>query len=105
MNYFLFLNREGKLFTKQFVGAATLAGLAEAFMVSMVVSASDFMRTQQLPLPYILQFVLCLLAYFFCRKSILDHGAGVIEELIGDLRKRVTAKLSNTDLRELEKIG
>src|SRR5689334_19491506 len=82
-----------------------LAGVAESYMMSRLVSAAEIMRTQQLPLFLAIQFVICLLIFFVCRKYLLDHGAAIIEQRVGELRTRVTERISSTEFSEFAKIG
>ena len=100
------LLRDTDLFTPHFVRLAVLAGLANAgvlAIVNMAVQTSSGGVSSQLR--SLLLFCVTITIYGYSQKRLMVDTCERVEELIGDLRRRLLEAVRNSELHQIERIG
>jgi len=105
MKFFQFLKRESeKPLLKLFLLTA-LSGLASAGVLAIINLAAKNVSKDSFNISYILMFASTVGIFVTSQKFILTNGILVIEEILNNIRLRLSDKIRRTDLLNIEQIG
>jgi len=105
MNFFQFLRKESNkpLFKLFFITA--LSGLSSAGVLALINLASKNVSKNSIEFSYLLMFAVTVAIYSTSQKYILTTGISMIEEIMNNIRLRLSDKIRKTDLLNIEEIG
>jgi putative ATP-binding cassette transporter len=105
MKFYQFLkNESGKPLLKLFLLTA-LSGLASAGVLAIINLAAKNASKDSFNISYILMFASVVGIFVTSQKFILTNGILVIEEILNNIRLRLSDKIRRTDLLNIEQIG
>ena len=105
MKFYQFLkNESGKPLLKLFLLTA-LSGLASAGVLAIINLAAKNVSKDSFNISYILMFASVVGIFVTSQKFILTNGILVIEEILNNIRLRLSDKIRRTDLLNIEQIG
>ncbi|MGE5363181.1 MAG: cyclic peptide export ABC transporter [Bacteroidota bacterium] len=105
MKFFEFLKNEyNKPLTKLLLLTA-LSGLSSAGVLAVINVAANNVSKNSVNISYLLMFIAIVGIFITSQKYILTTGITIIEEIIHNIRLRLSDKIRRTDLLNIEKIG
>ena len=105
MKFYQFLKKESdKPLFKLFLLTA-LSGLASAGVLAIINMAAANVSKDSFNISYILMFASSVGIFVTSQKFILTSGIKVIEEILNNIRLRLSDKIRRTDLLNIEQIG
>ena len=105
MEFLRFLRKESSDVWQRLVVVAFLAGVANAVLVSVILSAAGNVSPGDMQFYSLCLFALCFVSYVACRYFVMVQSAILSERIVCKLRLRMIEKIRNADLLCFEKIG
>ncbi|MFH0733030.1 MAG: cyclic peptide export ABC transporter [bacterium] len=105
MKFLQFLKKESdKPLLKLFLLTA-ISGIASAGVLAVINLAAKNVSSKSINISYILLFVSTVGIFVVSQKFILTEGIFIIEEILNNIRLRLSDKIRRTDLYNIEQIG
>ncbi|MCX6149600.1 MAG: cyclic peptide export ABC transporter [Ignavibacteriales bacterium] len=105
MKFFEFLKKESnKPLLKLFLLTA-VSGLSSAGVLAIINLAAKNVSSKSINISYVLMFVSTVGIFVTSQKYILTSGIIIIEEILNNIRLRLSDKIRRTDLLNIEQIG
>jgi putative pyoverdin transport system ATP-binding/permease protein len=105
MNVIEFVKKESTKPLRSTIVMATVAGLANAMVLTIINSASKKISADEASTQQLIMFVIVIVLYVFAQKVNMANGMAFIEDIIHNIRTRLADKVRRTDLLMLEQIG
>lgn len=105
LNFLRFLKteRSGPLYNIPILAA--MAGIANAVLLAIINAAVKSASGDDLNFPHMLMFFTTIAIFILCQRRMLHKSNTAIEEVIANIRIRLSDKIRKTDLLSLENIG
>ena len=102
---FTFLKKEGDtLFWKQIAILATISGIANASLLSIINAAAALVEDEEIHYRYFLLYITLFIIFFMAKKNALKKVTKKIELIISDIRNRISDKLISSELSTIESL-
>jgi putative ATP-binding cassette transporter len=105
MNFYQFLKKESEKPLLKLFLLTGLSGLSSAGVLAIINLASKNISKDSINISYILMFASAVGIIVTSQKFILTTGISLIEEILNNIRLRLSDKIRRTDLLNIEKIG
>lgn len=104
-----FLDREGKYPRTRLIIFSLLGGLSNCLLLAVINHGAgqvgEFSSAEDMPFFYIALFSVCLAIFIYTKKYALDRAAVLVEDVLRNVRMRITDKIRHTELRFIEDAG
>ncbi|MGE5458643.1 MAG: hypothetical protein ACM3RX_09850, partial [Methanococcaceae archaeon] len=105
MNFFQFLKKESDKPLLKLMLLTALSGLSSAGVLAIINLAAKNISKESINISYVLMFVSTVGIFVTSQKYILTSGIIIIEEILNNIRLRLSDKIRRTDLYNIEQIG
>ena len=105
MKFFQFLKKESEKPLLKLFLLTGLSGLASAGVLAIINLAAKNVSKDSFNISYILMFASAVGIFVTSQKFILTNGILIIEEILNNIRLRLSDKIRRTDLLNIEQIG
>jgi putative ATP-binding cassette transporter len=100
-----FIKKESTTPLRSILVMATIAGLSNAMVLTIINSASKKVSADEESTRQLIMFVIVIALYVVAQKYNMANGMAFIEEIIHNFRARLSDKVRRADLLKLERIG
>jgi putative ATP-binding cassette transporter len=105
INFFTFLKKESRGPLYNIPVLAAVAGIANAILLAIINSAVRRSPGDEIDFPFMMMFFLAYAIYVLCQRRMLHKSNAMLEEIINNIRIRLSDKIRKADLLGLEDIG
>ncbi len=105
MNVVGFIKKESTKPVRSILVMATVAGLANAMVLTIINAASKKISADEESTRQLIMFIIVIVLYVIAQKYNMTNGMAFIEDIIHNIRTRVADKVRRADLLKLEQIG
>lgn len=99
------LRKESKKPIEKLLLISAISGLSSTASLALINNAAQNTKTDSISVSQVLMFLAVLGIFAFSFKYILIEGINIIEEILNNIRSRISDKIRRTDLQNVESIG
>lgn len=99
------LRKESKKPIDKLLLISAVSGLSSTASLALINNAAQNTKTDDISVSQVLMFLAVLGIFAFSFKYILIEGINIIEEILNNIRARISDKIRRTDLQNVESIG
>lgn len=99
------LRKESKKPLDKLLLISAVSGLSSTASLALINNAAQNTKTDDISVSQVLMFLAVLGIFAFSFKYILIEGINIIEEILNNIRARISDKIRRTDLQNVESIG
>ena len=99
------LRKESKKPLDKLLLISAVSGLSSTASLALINSAAQKTETDSISISHVFMFLAVLGIFSFSFKYILIEGINIIEEILNNIRTRISDKIRRTDLQNVELIG
>lgn len=99
------LRKESKKSIEKLLLITAISGLSSTASLALINNAAQNTNTDNISVSQVLMFLAVLGIFSFSFKYILIEGINIIEEILHNIRSRLSDKIRRTDLQNVESIG
>ena len=105
MTIFHFLRKESDKPLRKLILLTALSGMSSAGVLAVINLAAQSKTPNTINISYILMFVAVVGIFITSQKFILVEGVTIVEDILNNVRIRLSDKIRRTDLLNVEQIG
>ncbi len=105
MTIFHFLKKESDRPLRKLILLTALSGMSSAGVLAVINLAAQSKTPNTINISYILMFVAVVGIFITSQKFILVEGVTIVEDILNNVRIRLSDKIRRTDLLNVEQIG
>jgi putative pyoverdin transport system ATP-binding/permease protein len=105
MEFFYFLKKESKEFGFNLILIGGFVGVVSAIMIFVLTTAASHAEAGEPQYIFLAMAVLCLIGYWMGKRYVLTRTTHIVEQVIEDIRIRISEKIRLADLQSFERIG